>query len=1149
MIIINPRNKKNNILSRFTHPILILAFFCNLSLPTAVFAQSGTLLNLPVPGAMVSTSEAFVPVLLKGMTLHMDDPLKFDFIVDSGDAKLDEDQLRKESDRLVKYFLASLTIPKDDLWVNLSPYEKDRIIPDALGKTDLGRDMLAEDYILKQLTASLMYPGDELGDKFWQKVRLKAKEQFGTDEIPTNTFNKVWIVPEVATVYEKGQTAFIVESRLKVMLDQDYLALQKNQFNQSLGTDQLNKSEVDDASNVSSQIIREIIIPEIEKEVNEGKNFAKLRQIYHSLVLAKWYKETIKNTLLSQIYVDRNKISGIETDDQKIKEKIYERYIEAFKAGVYNVIKEEYDPASQEVIPRKYFSGGIKGDVEIGKADLAMMTRTQVKNPSLLEIRIQSQGVQSKTPTDAAMTAEKLEELRQQFVALAEVKGKQENIDEVTDLVKKVKGVIPGLSPLSSVREQNVFLNSIGLRPSEGYKFIDAISRVPHAEEMSSVAQEAIYKIAINELNGKTDHTKRMILTENDEPLSDEEKSKPVKAMMLAFAGNPETLAHLLILLKAMAETESDVSFFSPTFADFRKLDLIKTYLTRLELVKQNEEETFGFVKTMSALKIEETTGEGKNGEDKVKSIFEMNKALAHFSLIYGAGGDHYGSVAWEKIVKFGQVNARNIAEVLEYLKDRNIRKEIFSIREKGNVPEDFKYFVDQLKSGRPLEDIVKSGNFFPVIEGKKGDDGKAKLVLATQPDALKVKFQGITKDNRKDFLYYVNMSEYQNFLGQLMEVHQQENIIPLQYVEFIQELIDSDNPENLLVEGSFFPVLDTVGKLYLTQADVKKERGTANIKGIVKLEMAKFGRGADFRDTLRDRLVGKGEGQIEVTSIQGLSFDVSSTALRKGIAKLIQNKEFDISLLEAIPHFILTRILHSDVNMREYLFSLARYDEGSILSNDIGVLMAIDKIAESARHGRLLRVLQVALNNITSGLKVEENTDNKKRISLIRIKKDGNVVMEYTYSVLNQLSEAVTGRNTLQNKETVILNKSAIFLVPTLDETVFNDIEQALDNYVKQYNKIDKAVLAENLGVNPDEVGGIDFNDIDINYQGDGIDFQFDEESLQPLLNMDVEGFAPIIINIQPILNLMPFLGFEQPKNEDKLTVSALNEEFAGTY
>ena len=90
--------------------------------------------------------------------------------------------------------------------------------------------MLAEDYMLKQITASLIYPEDETGRKFWKRVYEEAVKKFGTTNIPVNTFNKVWIVPEKAVVYEnaKAGTAYVVESKMKVMLEQDYLALDKS---------------------------------------------------------------------------------------------------------------------------------------------------------------------------------------------------------------------------------------------------------------------------------------------------------------------------------------------------------------------------------------------------------------------------------------------------------------------------------------------------------------------------------------------------------------------------------------------------------------------------------------------------------------------------------------------------------------------------------------------------------------------------------------------------------------------------------------------------------------------------------------------------------------------------------------------------------
>ncbi len=310
---------------------------------------------------MITMSDEFIPVLVKGITLYPNNPLQFDFIVDTGDTDLEGEELKTESSKLIKYFLASLTVPEEELWVNLSPYEKDRIIPEGLGITEMGKDLLAQDYILKQLTASLIYPENDLGKEFWARVYKKAQEKYGSTNIPINTFNKVWILPDRAVVYEHEGSAFVVERHLKVMLEEDYLSLQNNLGNEKLGTHQLKETDVKNLSNISGEVVREVLIPEIEKEVNEGKNFANLRQIYNSMILATWYKKNLKESLLGQVYMDQNKTKGVDVDDKLIKQKIYDQYIAAFKQGVYNYIKEDVDPLTQDLIPKKYFSGGAMG--------------------------------------------------------------------------------------------------------------------------------------------------------------------------------------------------------------------------------------------------------------------------------------------------------------------------------------------------------------------------------------------------------------------------------------------------------------------------------------------------------------------------------------------------------------------------------------------------------------------------------------------------------------------------------------------------------------------------------------------------------------------------------------------------------------------
>ena len=229
-------------------------------LPTTNFIGLSTAYSLPV---------------LRGMRLEAEKPFQFDFVVDSGDRhSLDQ----KETALLIKYFLTFLTIPEQDLWVNLSPYEAGRVIPVDMAQTDAGNALLEQDKLLKQLCSSLTYPETSLGKKFWEKVYKIAFERYGTTNLPINTYNKVWIVPDKAVVYDMGDSALIGETHLKVMLEEDYLALKKNSAPSSTVIPA--KARIHNtAHSIASSITKEIILPQLEKEINQGKNFAPVRQI------------------------------------------------------------------------------------------------------------------------------------------------------------------------------------------------------------------------------------------------------------------------------------------------------------------------------------------------------------------------------------------------------------------------------------------------------------------------------------------------------------------------------------------------------------------------------------------------------------------------------------------------------------------------------------------------------------------------------------------------------------------------------------------------------------------------------------------------------------------------------------------------------
>src|SRR5580692_10987084 len=94
--------------------LLIVTFVCTLVIPISQ-VRAQTLLGLPEPGVMVNLSPAYEPMLIKGLKVHPENPFLFDFIIDTGSNSADTKQsLQQESSKLIKYFLAAMTVPEKD---------------------------------------------------------------------------------------------------------------------------------------------------------------------------------------------------------------------------------------------------------------------------------------------------------------------------------------------------------------------------------------------------------------------------------------------------------------------------------------------------------------------------------------------------------------------------------------------------------------------------------------------------------------------------------------------------------------------------------------------------------------------------------------------------------------------------------------------------------------------------------------------------------------------------------------------------------------------------------------------------------------------------------------------------------------------------
>ena len=104
---------KRNFIYRSIVVFIVGIFVSTSILPYSVSAQTNSL-NLPVPGTMITSSSVYYPVLVKGIEIHPENPLMFDFIMDTGDTQFTDEEFREESAKLAKYFLAALTVPEEE---------------------------------------------------------------------------------------------------------------------------------------------------------------------------------------------------------------------------------------------------------------------------------------------------------------------------------------------------------------------------------------------------------------------------------------------------------------------------------------------------------------------------------------------------------------------------------------------------------------------------------------------------------------------------------------------------------------------------------------------------------------------------------------------------------------------------------------------------------------------------------------------------------------------------------------------------------------------------------------------------------------------------------------------------------------------------
>jgi hypothetical protein len=240
--------------------------------------------------------------------------------------------------RSLEFFFLGLSIPDEKIWVNLTPVEHAQSIDPAIADTDLGKILLAADLTLKKDTSSFTNPRtSQAGRKYWDLLYAKAA-QLGIDEMPIA--NRVWITPGPVKIAEGFGSVRILESSLQVRLEADYMP----------GQDRTLTAKQRQLQDYAKELMQDLVIPGLSKQVNEGVAYENLRQAYRALVLARWYKEKFGRVQSS--FPSRLPYSQAQ---------IQREYMASLRQGEYNFSDNTTDRLSayMELITRRYFSGGI----------------------------------------------------------------------------------------------------------------------------------------------------------------------------------------------------------------------------------------------------------------------------------------------------------------------------------------------------------------------------------------------------------------------------------------------------------------------------------------------------------------------------------------------------------------------------------------------------------------------------------------------------------------------------------------------------------------------------------------------------------------------------------------------------------------------
>lgn len=274
-------------------------------------------------------------------------------------------------------FMTGLGISDDKFWVNLLPWEPDRIIDEKLSESDVGRIMLEADLQMKRDLVNYLNPCVSENAKALYNL-LKNKEdtlvQLCMDKFPGEIKNvnnvkfrpitRYCIIPDKIFVYSNRTQIYIINSSLSIRSEPivDHTSFDvNNQDSKTLSKgclEELNKS-AKEYGEYKKDMIEQMILPFVIADVNYDDKYNNLREIYVALALAQWYKSTIdpSRDMFQNIYT--SDFAAAKSLNHWSPYEIWEEYIYSFENGEYKCLLNTTTKTAKGIeFENRWFSWG-----------------------------------------------------------------------------------------------------------------------------------------------------------------------------------------------------------------------------------------------------------------------------------------------------------------------------------------------------------------------------------------------------------------------------------------------------------------------------------------------------------------------------------------------------------------------------------------------------------------------------------------------------------------------------------------------------------------------------------------------------------------------------------------------------------------------